>query len=83
MSLIATTVAKAKSIVTFSSTAASFFPPLILAISVAPVINSFNPIGSIELIISGPILSILSVKCLSRIEAPRATAPKHAKLVVV
>ena len=43
-----------------------------------PLINWLNELGSIEQAISGPGRSILSVKCLSKIDAPNATAPKQA-----
>ena len=39
--------------------------------------NSLRADGSIEQDMSGPSRNMLSVKCLSSIEAPKATAPKH------
>jgi hypothetical protein len=39
--------------------------------------NDFKEFISIELEMSGPGRSILSVKCRSKIEAPNATAPRH------
>ena len=47
----------------------------------APVINSFNSSGVMEQMISGPCLSFVSVKCLSRIDAPSATDARHGKFV--
>ena len=71
-------VAKAKSIVTCSSLAGPLCPPRCKAIILLPSINSFVALISIEQTMSGPGLSMVSVKCLSKMEAPNATAPKHA-----
>ena len=46
-------------------------------IMLEPIIKSRQAFSSIEQIISGPSRSILSVKCLSKIDAPKATAPKQ------
>ena len=47
------------------------------------IIKFFISSSSQEQIISGPILSFVSVKCLSKILAPKATAPKQALLFIV
>jgi hypothetical protein len=77
ISLIVTTVAKANFIQGSSSFTGHLIHHLHFAIILLHSINSFKAFLSIEQIISGHILSIISVKCLSSIEAHKATAHKH------
>ena len=77
MSRVATTEANANAIVAPSPAIGVFSPPRAENMIFEPSIKDFKELGSIELEISGPGRSMLSVKCRSKIEAPSATAPKH------
>gem|GEM_PF-5627534 len=77
MSLIVTIVANAKFMQDFSSSNGHFLPHLHLASILLHSISSFNSFSSIEQLISGQILFLVSVKCLSKIHAHNATAHKQ------